>query len=83
MGKDELKPNLAVDPALLAEAEAAGISSQSIAEKALREALRGKQAQDGADEGAHRWAEENAEGIADYNRRIRERGLIGAEFRKW
>ena len=30
-----------------------------------------------------KWAEENAEAIADYNRRIRARGLIGAEFRKW
>lgn len=32
---------------------------------------------------ARRWAEENAEAIADYNRRIRERGTIGSEFKRW
>ena len=28
-------------------------------------------------------AEENAEAIAEYNRRIAERGLIGDKLRKW
>jgi post-segregation antitoxin (ccd killing protein) len=36
-----------------------------------------------SDERAHAWAQENAEAIADYNRRIRERGTIGVGFRRY
>lgn len=32
---------------------------------------------------AAKWAEENADAIEDYNRRIAERGLIGADWRRW
>jgi antitoxin CcdA len=80
MGKPEL--NLHVDENLLAQAQAAGVSAESVAEEALRMAL-AKTDPGAADARAAKWAEENAEAIADYNRRIRERGLIGSEFRKW
>ena len=78
MGKAELK----VDAGLLAQAQAAGVHAEDVAEEALRAALRRADTA-GADARAAKWAKENAEAIADYNRRIRERGLIGAEFRKW
>ena len=52
-----------------------------VAEAAIRAAL-SKADPSAAEARAATWAEENAEAIADYNRRIRERGLIGAEFRK-
>jgi antitoxin CcdA len=78
MGKAELK----VDAELLAQAQAAGVRTEEVAEEALRAALLKADAAS-ADARAAKWVEENAEAIADYNRRIRERGLIGAEFRKW
>lgn len=78
MGKLEPK----IDPDLLAQAQAAGVEVDSVIEAALRAALR-KADSAAADARAAAWAEENAEAIADYNRRIRERGLVGAEFRKW
>ncbi len=80
MGKLEL--NLHVDEELLAQAQAAGVRVEQIAEAALRAAL-SKADPAGADARAAKWAEENAEAIEDYNRRIRERGLVGSEFRKW
>ena len=78
MGKAELK----IDADLLAQAKAAGVSVEHVAEEALKAAIR-KVDTHGADARAAKWAEENAEAIEDYNRRIRERGLIGSEFRKW
>lgn len=78
MGKVVLK----VDADLLAEAAAAGVSAEHVAEEAIRAAVR-KIGSVAADARAAKWAEENAEAIADYNRRIRERGTIGDEFRKW
>jgi antitoxin CcdA len=80
MGKAE--PNLHIDAELLAQAQAAGVSVERVTEAALRVAM-AKIDPAAADARAAKWAEENAEAIADYNRRIRERGLIGAEFRKW
>lgn len=80
MGKPET--NLHVDEELLAQAQAAGVSVEDVAESAIRQAL-AKADPAAADARAAKWAEENADAIADYNRRIRERGLIGAEFRKW
>ncbi|MBL8556060.1 MAG: type II toxin-antitoxin system CcdA family antitoxin [Phenylobacterium sp.] len=78
MGKPELK----IDPELIQQARAAGVNVDYIAERAIRlELQRADPA--GAEARARKWAEENAEAIADYNRRIRERGLIGDEFRKW
>ena len=78
MGKAELK----IDRDLLSEAQAAGVKIEEVAEAAIRGAL-SKADPAAADARAAKWAEENAEAIADYNRRIRERGLIGSEFRKW
>lgn len=83
MGKDELKPNLAVDPALLAQAEAAGVSTEHVAEAAIRNALRAKLSVQDLDARAKRWADENAEGIAEYNQRIAERGVASDHLRKW
>lgn len=77
MGKE---PN--IDPELLAQAEQAGVAVERVIDDALRAAVR-KADTAAADARAAKWAEENAEAIADYNRRIRERGLIGSEFRKW
>jgi len=78
MGKGELR----IDPELLDQAKAAGVRTTEVAEEALRAALR-KADTVAADARAAKWAEENAEAIKDYNRRIRERGLISDEFRKW
>jgi len=80
MGKPEL--NMHVDDELLAQAQAAGVAIERVAESGIRLAL-SKADPAAADARAARWAEENAEAIKDYNRRIRERGTIGAEFRKW
>ena len=77
MGKAELK--IEIDADLLARAEASGRPIAELVEEGLRSSLK---ASDG-DERARRWAEENAEAISDYNRRIAERGLIGDKFRKW
>lgn len=78
MGKIELN----IDADLLAQAKDAGVPVEEVIERALREAVR-KADPAGADARAKKWADENAEAIADYNRRIRERGLIGEEFRRW
>jgi antitoxin CcdA len=78
MGKIELK----IDAELLAQAAAAGVKADQVAEAAIRAAV-SRADPIAAKAGATRWAEENAEAIADYNRRIHERGLIGSEFRKW
>lgn len=80
MGKPEL--NLHVDEELLAQAQAAGVSVQRVTETALRVAL-AKADPAAADARAAKWAEENAEAIADYNRRIRERGVFSTGLRKW
>ena len=80
MGKPEL--NLHVDEELLAQAQAAGVAIERVAERAIRLAL-AKADPAAAEARAAKWAEENAEAIKDYNRRIRERGLISDEFRKW
>ena len=80
MGKIELK--IEIDSELMEHAAAVGLNVEALAERAVRLALQ-KADPAGAEARAAKWAEENAEAIADYNRRIRERGMIGAEFRKW
>lgn len=77
MGKE---PKL--DPELLAKAEAAGVSVDDVLNEALREAVR-RADKAGGDARAAKWAEENAEAIADYNRRVRERGVFSDGMRKW
>jgi post-segregation antitoxin (ccd killing protein) len=78
MGKADLK----IDPELLAQAQEAGVPVDSVIDDALRAALR-KADTAAADARAATWAEENAEAIADYNRRIRERGVVASGFRTW
>lgn len=78
MGKGELK----IDPELLAQAQAAGVKAVDVAEEALRAALRTADTA-AADARAAKWAEENAEAIKDYNRRIAQRGLFSDGLRTW
>jgi antitoxin CcdA len=80
MGKPEL--NMHVDEELLAQAQAAGVAIERVAENAIRLAL-SKADPAAADARAAKWAEENAEAIKDYNRRIRERGLFSDGLRTW
>jgi antitoxin CcdA len=82
MGKPELKADLKVDADLLAQAQAAGVRATAVAEEALRTALR-KADTAGADARAAKWADENAEAIKDYNRRIAQRGLFSSGLRTW
>jgi antitoxin CcdA len=71
-----------IDPELLAQAEAAGVEVDTVIDEALRTALR-KADTSAADARAAKWAEDNAEAIADYNRRIRERGVFSDGLRTW
>ncbi|HSV03897.1 MAG TPA: type II toxin-antitoxin system CcdA family antitoxin [Phenylobacterium sp.] len=77
MGKAELR--IEVDADALKRAQAKGLDLQRIAQSAVEQAVRELSVQ----EQQTRWIEENADAFDDYNRRIRERGLIGSEFRKW
>lgn len=77
MGKDPK-----IDPELLAKAEEAGVPIDDVLNEALRKAVHLAD-KAGADARAAKWAEENAEAIEDYNRRIRERGVFSAGFRTW
>jgi antitoxin CcdA len=78
MGKIEPK----IDPELLAQAAEAGVAVDRVIEDALRAALR-KADTAAAEARAAKWAEENAEAIEDYNRRIRERGVFSDGSRTW
>lgn len=71
-----------IDPELLAQAERLGISVIGMSETQLRLHLQ-KVDPAGAEERARRWAEENAEAIAEHNRFIEEHGPFGAEWRTW
>jgi antitoxin CcdA len=94
VGKTELK--LEIDADLLARAEAAGIPLARVLEAELRHALEmaskfglvesaRREAADpeGAEARAKQWAEENAEAIETYRRRIDEFGVFGEDFRRW
>ena len=78
MGKIEPK----IDPELLAQAQEAGVAIEDVIDEALRTAVRRADTAAG-DARAAKWAEENAEAIADYNRRIRERGVFSRGLRTW
>ena len=80
MGKPEL--NFHIDDELLAQAAALGVKATQVTEAALRLAI-SKADPAAADARAAKWAEENAEAIADYNRRIRERGVFSTGLRNW
>jgi antitoxin CcdA len=82
MGKTELR--IEIDAELLLNARQAGLDLTGLTEAAVREALRRTPpGRVQADERARQWTEENAEAIADYNRRIRERGVFSTGLRKW
>jgi len=83
MGKPELDITPGgVDPELLAQAQRLGISVAGMSETQLRLHLQ-KVDPAGGEERARRWAEENAEAIAEHNRFIEEHGLISDHFRTW
>ena len=74
--------NPKIDPDLLARAREAGLEVDAVLNDALSAALRRLDTA-AADARAAKWAEENAEGIEDYNRRIRERGVFSRGLRTW
>ena len=67
------RKSVAVDAALLSEANAHGLDATGISEAALREALRQARA-------AKAWAEENAEAMAEHRAWVEKNGLPLAEF---
>ena len=82
MGKTELR--IDVDAELLHDAQDVGLDLTDLTEEAVRAALRRTpKGMAQADDRARRWAEENAQAIQDYNRRIRERGVFSTGLRKW
>jgi antitoxin CcdA len=76
MGKTEVTVEIESD--LLESARAAGLNIEHLVERELRLTLQ-RLDPAGAEARAAKWAQENAEAIADYNRRIRERGVLGRE----
>lgn len=90
MGKIEV--HLSVDADLLKQAEAAGVDPAEALEAALSARFdpgvrdRSRPFDDRereAEARAAKWAMENAEAIREHNDRISERGLIGADWRRW
>jgi antitoxin CcdA len=77
MGKVELR--LEIDEALADQARAEEIQLSLFLERALRQALGPK----AAEERAKLWAAENADAIAAHNRYIEEYGVFGEEWRRW
>ncbi len=67
--------NITMDPALVAEARAAGINVSATCEAALRKQVEAQKAAD--------WVAENREAIETYNAYFREHGLFGDSFRRW
>ncbi len=85
MGKVDLK--VEADAGLVALANARGVSLDAAFEDGLRRALAlsANEAHDPAlaQARARAWAVENAEAIAVHNQRITERGIFGADLRRW
>jgi len=79
---DSAEPASTIDPELLEQAARLGLDIGGMGERDLRLHLQ-KVDPAGAEARARRWAEENAEAIADYNERIRRRGCFGDQFRRW
>ena len=79
MGKVEF--NLGIDPDLVAQAKAVGVSVEAAAEAGLRRAI----AEAGAftDDRARQWALENADALEDHRARIAQGGIFGADMRTW
>jgi antitoxin CcdA len=83
MGKVDLR--VEVDAELVALAKARGVSLDAAFEDGLRRAVEASEPDDpeAAQTRARAWAEENAEAIALHNQRISERGIFGADLRRW
>jgi antitoxin CcdA len=97
MGKTELK--LEIDTELLEEASRRGVKLAAATEYGIRVALGRtdperpigiaaameyqKQHPEEAEARAKAWAEENAEAIESYRRRIEEYGVFGDDLRRW
>lgn len=93
MGKAELK--LGIDQQLLELAEAAGVEFEQALEDGVRLALSKAETSlvasarrkaldpEGAQARADQWAKDNAEAIKARNERIAERGVFGADLRRW
>ncbi|HEY1753134.1 MAG TPA: type II toxin-antitoxin system CcdA family antitoxin [Caulobacteraceae bacterium] len=94
MGKAEL--HVEIDAELLAYAEQKGVELGPAVEAGIRAALakradldlvarleRQRQNPAAAEAAARRWAEENAEAIEAYARRVEERGAFGEDLRRW
>jgi antitoxin CcdA len=77
MGKTELR--LEIDTLLLEQARAAEIQLTLVVERALKQALGPK----AAEERARRWEQESAASIEAHNRFVDENGAFGAEWRSW
>lgn len=81
MGKAE--PNIHVDADLLARAEAAGISPDYIAERAIRREILLRMTPKQQEARAKQWAEENAEAIKAHREQIEKYGVFGDDLRTW
>jgi antitoxin CcdA len=83
MSKVDLK--VEADAELVALANARGVSLDAAFEDGLRRALSATETRDPAlaQARARAWADENAEAIAVHNQRITERGIFGADLRRW
>jgi antitoxin CcdA len=84
MGKIELK--LEIDAALVAEAQKRGIHLEVATEQGIRMAIANMPQppqRSEMDARAKRWAEDNADAIEAYRRRIDEYGVFGEDLRRW
>jgi antitoxin CcdA len=81
MGK--LEPNIHVDADLLELAEAAGISPDYIAERAIRREIALRMTPEQQEARAKQWAEENAEAIKAHREQIEKYGVFGDDLRTW
>ena len=85
MGKAELK--IEIDPEVVAEAERLGVdlSSAGLAgvERALARRRNSLKTDTERADDARAWAEENAEALKAYSKRIARDGIFGEDFRTW
>ena len=85
MGKAELK--IEIDPEVVAEAERLGVDLSRAGLAGVEQALarrRNSLKTDAERAGeARAWAEENAEALKAYSKRIARDGIFGEDFRTW
>ena len=75
---DKVELRLEADAELVEQARANGFEPQELLERGLREAIAREKARDpeAQERRAREWAEENKEAVAEFNRRVAERGLL-------